>query len=280
MRNIVIWLLAVMAAAAVLVSCGNNVRNDADAVSITNFEIRQCIKSSDKNYKVVTSYDTIYLDIYTSIQWPEQLGEADISTLRDSLIFFAYGDTVSRTIDKAITKFMDDTSMMEDVEDIVPVDSMPDAGSGIPTYFNNVMVAVTEIDEEKVTYQVTQSSYLGGAHPYTTIRPFTYDLRTGRVLTVENIVNAQARDSIVPVIVDALARQLDVAPSRLDQAGIFTNQLTYAGMPYISNNILYFHYNPYEIAPYSAGMIDVAVYPYEMEEMLTPEALSLFDEGY
>ena len=90
----------------------------------------------------------------------------------------------------------------------------------------------------------------------------------------------EARDSIMPVIINALARQLDADPMNLDKAGIFTSQLTYPGQPYIANNTLYFHYNPYDIAPYSSGMIDVAVYPYEVSSMLKPEVSSLFDMGY
>ena len=65
----------------------------------------------------------------------------------------------------------------------------------------------------------------------------------------------------------------------LYRAGIFSSQLTYPGQPYINNNVLYFHYNPYDIAPYSSGMIDVAVYPYEVERFLAPGVINLFDVG-
>lgn len=268
-----------MAALAVASSCVNG-EKDSSRDRITNFEVKQAIKTADKNYKVVTDYGTVYLDIYTSIHWPEQLGNADLKVLQDSLLYFAYGDTVSKKVDNAIMAFIDDTSLIDGATEVTPVDSMPDAGDTMPAYFNNVTATVLDMDEEMVTYQVTSSSYLGGAHPYTNIRPFTYDMRSGTVLNIDNMFKPEARDSIVPVIVNALARQLDVTPANLDRAGIFSSQLTYAGAPYVMNNTLYFHYNPYEIAPYSSGMIDVVVYPYEVEGMLTPEARSLFDIGY
>ena len=147
-------------------------------------------------------------------------------------------------------------------------------------YFDNIKATVLELDEQMITYQITVSTYLGGAHPTTSIHPITFDLSDSRVLTLDNLLKAGARDSIMPIIASALARQLDVTPSRLHRAGIFVDQLTYPGTPYIYNNVLYFHYNPYEIAPYSSGMIDVAIYPYEVEHLITPEARSLFDIGY
>ena len=110
--------------------------------------------------------------------------------------------------------------------------------------------------------------------------PFTYDFEGGRVLTLDNILTPDGREEIMPVIVKALARQYDVPVEGLRRAGFFVSQITYPGDPYICNNILYFHYNPYEIAPYSSGMIDVAVYPYEIEQYLRPEVRRLFDMGH
>ncbi|WP_368506410.1 RsiV family protein [uncultured Duncaniella sp.] len=56
--------------------------------------------------------------------------------------------------------------------------------------------------------------------------------------------------------------------------------MTYPGIPYISGNTLYFHYDPYEIGPYAMGSVDVAVYPYEIERFLQPSVIRLFDQGF
>ncbi len=282
MRKSFYHLAAAVTALAMTCACGNGGRSEAgkQGSRITDFVVKQNIKTADKNYKLVTDYDTMYLDIYTSIHWPEQLGGANLKVLQDSLLYFAYGDSTVKSVDSAIMAFIDDTGIVDGVKEATPVDSMPDVGDGMQAYFNNVTASVIEMNEEMVTYQVTMSSYLGGAHPYTNIRPFTFDMRSGKVLSIDNMFKPEARDSIMPLITNALARQLDVAPDKLEKAGIFSNQLTYPGVPYMANNMLYFHYNPYEIAPYSSGMIDVAVYPYEVEGMLTPEVRSLFDVGY
>ncbi|MCM1137528.1 MAG: DUF3298 and DUF4163 domain-containing protein [Duncaniella sp.] len=247
---------------------------------ITNFDVREVVKSGEKIFKLITDYDTVYLDLYTSVHWPERFGSADLTQLKDSLVCFAYGDSAKLPIEGAMRKFLNDVSVIGDVKNSEPVDTIPDSYDRAQAYFGNVNASIMELDDEMVTYQVTTSTFLGGAHPMTGIRPFTYDLRTGQVLNVKNMFKPEYQDSIMPVIINALARQLDADPMNLDAAGIFSSQLTYPGKPYIANNMLYFHYNPYDIAPYSAGMIDVAVFPYEVAKMLKPEVRELFDTVY
>lgn len=272
---------------ALATACGGNGESkSAGEVEITQFAVNEVIMTADRNYRAVSALDTVYLDQYVSLLWPKTLGDADIATLRDSIMYFCFADTLSKTPDEAIQRFISDTSLLtgdgttEPLYTVTPVDSLPEGVDALGCYFNNVTGSVIELDEEMITYQVTSSTYLGGAHPMTVIRPFTYDFETGQVLDVDNMFRPECRDSIMPVIVNALARQLDVPVSGLDRAGIFSSQLTYPGQPYINNNTLYFHYNPYDIAPYSSGMIDVAVYPYEVDTFLRPEVRKLFDLGY
>ena len=243
MKSLVLLASGAILVAAVATGCGDAKKKSVGDVEVTSFPVREGILSADKNFRIVLDGDTSYLDQYASIHWPEAFGESN--------------GTVK----------------------LMPVDSLPAPSDGVRCYFNNVTASVIESDESMVTYQVTTSVYLGGAHPMTTVHPFTYDLAEGRVLDVGNMFTAQGRDSIMPVIINALARQLDVPVSGLDRAGIFSSQLTYPGQPYINNNVLYFHYNPYDIAPYSSGMIDVAVYPYEVERFLAPGVINLFDVG-
>ena len=281
MKKSFYYLAAAILSTTIACSCGGKgtAAGGKSDNAITNFAVKEVIKTADKNYRLVTDYDTVYMDLYTSIHWPEQLGDADLKVLQDSILYFAYGDTVSTSIDKAIYAYIDDTSIVDGIRESVVVDSIPQGDDRTMAYFGNVTVSLVDLDEYMVTYQVMNSTFLGGAHPMTAICPFTYDLRNGRVLNVDNMFKAEARDSVMPVVINALARQLDVDPMQLEKAGIFTSQLTYPGNPYIANNMLYFHYNPYDIAPYAAGMIDVAVYPYEVASMLKPDVLDLFYLG-
>lgn len=273
-------LLPLALIAVSLGSCSKG-GQDTDKLEIEEFQISQTIKTADRNYRFMIDDDTIYFDFYTSIQWPDKLGHSDVKPLQDSIVAFCYGDTTG-LLNSAISSFLSDTAVFKDmplVHDIERVDSIPESDR-MRSYFSNSTASVMEITEQFATYQVTLSSYLGGAHPYTAIFPFTYDLDSAKVLGIDDILTNAGVDSVMPVIRGALARQFEVPVEALDRAGIFTSQLNEPGRPYISGNVLYFHYNPYEIAPYSAGMIDVAVYPYEVERWLRPEAKRLLESNF
>lgn len=248
---------------------------------ITDFAVAQVFKSADKNYRVVYDTDTAYYDMNTTIQWPMAIGDADISVLRDSLLSLSYGPAArgADSPDKAIMAYLKDPSLLDSIfgtSSITPVDSVP-ADYKAPSWFNNVSTSVIEMNERMVTYQVVTSSYTGGAHPNSVVYPFTYDLKAGRVLTLDNMFKAGTRDSVVNVIVNAVARQYNVTPETLDKVMISRSLITYPGKPYIAQDCVMFHYNPYDIGPYAIGSVDVMVYPYEIEKFMTPELKSVLD---
>lgn len=271
------YFIATPLFALFLGSCNGGDRAADNADGITEFEINQRLLTGDKAYRVETgeAYGTVYLELSTSVQWPEKMGANDIKVLQDSIVRIAYADTSSTSIRECVKHFITNTSIIDEAANVSEVDSFP---SDSVAYFSSVTAAPIEINEDMVTYQIVNSMYLGGAHPMTATIPFTYNFAQGKVIGIDDIfVPDTPTDSIVGMITEALARQLNVAPERLDQAGIFTNQLTYPGRPYIVNNTLYFHYDPYEISPYAMGPIDVAIYPSEVDNIIRPEIKALFD---
>ena len=97
MKKSFYYLAAAILSTTIACSCGGKgtAAGGKSDNAITNFAVKEVIKTADKNYRLVTDYDTVYMDLYTSIHWPEQLGDADLKVLQDSILYFAYGDTVS-----------------------------------------------------------------------------------------------------------------------------------------------------------------------------------------
>lgn len=272
------YLLGLPLVALLAASCGQRSSSPESIDGIDEFEICQKLMSGQKDYKVETDYGTVYLELMTSIQWPEKMGSANLSVLQDSIKRIAFRDRTSDGIREVLKNFIANTSIVDGATYVEPVDSLP---ADSMTYFYSVTADITDLTEDLVTYQVIASSFLGGAHPMTATRPFTYNLNEGVVLTNDNIyLPGVTNDSIMPVIKEALARQLSVPVRSLDRTGIFVSQFTYPGRPYIVNNTLYFHYDPYEIGPYALGNIDVAVHPYSIDHFLKPEVRKLFDQEF
>lgn len=276
-------LLTAIAAICILSLAGCRPRTSGvSAPEVSEFTVNQSLKSSARTYLVVSDGDSAYLDISTSMHWPERLGDADLGPLRDSLLRFAYADTTG-DVNAAIVAFVTNTAPFGSADEgvtVTPLDSTPADRDRFRQMYSTVNASVTELSEQLISYDVEASSYLGGAHPFSANRPFTYDLLTGRVLTLDNMFLPGSTDALTAIVTSALARQMGIRESQLDRYGIFTSQLTYPGAPWIDGGAIVFHYNTYEIASYASGPIDVTVYPYEVDSLLTPEVRSLFEEMY
>lgn len=279
MKKLLIIPVVVGGLATAAISCspfgGSKAPNALDE-NISEFEISQKLIKGERDYKLDTDFGTVYLELSSSVLWPEKLGMNDIKVLQDSLLAIAFNYPEATSVREALEHFLTDTESMPEADAIARVDSVP---SDSLTYFNNLDVSVIELEESFITYSVESSVYMGGAHPISSIYPFTYDLTQGKILTFENIFKPDVKpETILPFIKQSIAYDNNVRVNNLEQAGLFSSDFTDIGLPYIKDDALYFHYNPYLIAPYSSGMIDVAVYPYDIKDYLRPEVMALFDE--
>lgn len=268
--------LAAVALPALLASCSQDRTKAASEEGISEFAVDQTIKSAEKNYLAVFGEDSAYYQKSTVIHWPDRIGQADLTALRDTLMSYCYG-VKTGDLNPAIKAYLADTLSVAGLNP-TPIDSVPDDAAEGRVWYDYTSANVLEINSDYATYEVTQSSYLGGAHPMTVTRPFTYDLAGGRVLAADDLFVPGSTDALLTVIRETLAQQYNIRPSQLAMAGI--NVEDNIGTPYLMGGAVVFHYNPYEIAPYSLGSIDATVYPWALEGLLTPEAKTLLDRQF
>jgi len=111
------------------------------------------------------------------------------------------------------------------------------------------------------------TSYSGSSHPDSHYSAANYDLVTGDVLTLSDIL---AQDVTAKILTDAA---LEVLNTQKDEYRLyigfesvvkerFTKKFSTDQSWYFSNNGLCFYFPPYEIAPYTSGVV-VAEIPYE-----------------
>ncbi|MCK8492751.1 DUF3298 and DUF4163 domain-containing protein [Spirosoma sp. RP8] len=114
-----------------------------------------------------------------------------------------------------------------------------------------------------ITVKVETYAYTGGAHPNSNLAFYTFDRETGRTLALNDLVSDTT--ALLGVVEKAFRKQQDLLPQyNLEERGYFLRD----GQFFLPANIavgrggLIFYYNPYEIAAYAVGPIEVTV-PYE-----------------
>lgn len=252
---------------------------DADIDSVVyEFDLDEKLYTASANYMFVDEADSQpgYLTVSTSVQWPEELGKYKIDALHDTIISLAFGVEAPREIRKAVAKSVTDVAAFGLPGKVSPVTSVPDS-AGMFAYYSNRMVQLVECTQQTVTYSVSLSEYMGGAHPNSNTTFFTFILESGKILSPEILFTGDWKKAVEPVLMQSIASLLGMSVEETKGA-LLASPFDVSPDIYISNGIIIFHYNPYEILPYSAGAIDAPVSPYEVSAVLTPEAHKLLME--
>ena len=113
-----------------------------------------------------------------------------------------------------------------------------------------------------MSYQVLTSCYLGGAHGSHVVQYFNFERKSGKLLTIQDIVPPAKETLMLKAMQDRLCKDYEVKDiaELQEQTGI-----TMLGDLYLTNNFLLqgdsilFLFNQYDIAPYAAGLISVTL---------------------
>ena len=133
-------------------------------------------------------------------------------------------------------------------------------------YFYQTLYSPTRIDRGVLSLFGIQHSYSGGIHGNMNCIAANYDLTTGDVLTLGSIMHMDAdKDAFIQIISNKLAEKQEEYQLYDDfQDGVLTrlnvDENLYEDF-YFTPSGLCFFFSPYEIAPYSSGIITVEI-PY------------------
>lgn len=148
------------------------------------------------------------------------------------------------------------------------------AEADMPEWYNQTYSLVTFVEEGHggvVNVSANWFIDMGGAHPNQFSRWMNFDFETGKLLTLEEVFDASAKEDIERMLLDKLIRRVsNEYPDESLKSLEDLQQKGYLQMTnmYIPNNFLLskrgvlFLFNRYDIAPYSEGEIVLEV-PYE-----------------
>lgn len=205
------------------------------------------------------------------ILMPEVLYGFDVKPLRDTIMSLAF-DTICSNPAQAMTEYFTAAANELGYTAVeMPIDSVCD-DVDIDGYFV-VKGYISNLTDRMLTYRIDRQNYYpGAAHGMQNVRYVTYDLLKGGILTLSDIFTHDGIERL-PSLISRRAAKLVAQLGPTD-----ITSLPVQGDFYISiDDQIVFVYQPYEVASYAQGIIQVPFYPYELSEYLTPEALAFFD---
>ncbi len=131
-------------------------------------------------------------------------------------------------------------------------------------YVCSILYTPSRLDASVFSLYGAFSTYSGAPHPETAYSSITYDMLTGNVLSLQNILTPEATaDTLVSLIVTELKQAGDsqLYTSYQNTVASRFENLEDSGW-YLSNKGLCIYFSPYEIASYASGKIVVEL-PYE-----------------
>ena len=184
---------------------------------------------------------------------PKSLGEGGIRNLRDSLMRMA---RVSFDGDRNPVPMIGQDSVR--LSNLQPSEVSP-------LSFIESEMSASLVSPRVVTFECARSGYFyGAAHGNKSVGYVNYYLPEGKILSLDDLMNPGYRNKLLRLIRAALQESevdLLVNPSGVNVASQFV----------ITTEGLTFSYDPYEIAPYSEGVVTVDI---PLESLLEEGLLS------
>lgn len=254
-----------MAFSGALTSCSNT----SDKATLKFDEYNGSAAYSLLNTASLLGQDTdaVYADS-VSLVLPLKLGACDVKALRDTITAYALNQT-GKPIAASVDTWLDATASDLGYKTERTKKVNPYTADG----FTVVSGFIANMTPEMLVYCVRNESYMvRAAHGMTTRRYINYLMRDGgKVLSLDDLFTAEG----LAALPSRIAEQAQAMSDMIGQTSI--DALPENKNYYISSESeIVFSYQPYEVASFAQGTIDIPFYPYELVDYMTPQAITLF----
>lgn len=164
--------------------------------------------------------------------------------------------------DRVIVDFLNRTDLLTATgeELLLQAESAYKSGTDFTPYLSQITFTPARIDQNVLSLFGEYVQYKGATHPEVTTLSTTYDLTTGRALSLFDLIATGTENQLLQAVLDALQTQRE---SLYEGYKSTVEEL----LPdkenwYLSDAGLVFCFSPYEIAPYSAGVVTATI-PYK-----------------
>jgi hypothetical protein len=120
--------------------------------------------------------------------------------------------------------------------------------------------------------QHINESYVGGAHPNAEVLYLLFDASTGRELVLADLLKAGSEAALTERIKAGIRRAQNVGEQAdLNQLGFWEKDIRPQNL-FVEKTGIGFHYNAYQIAPYSMGPTTITIPWNDIREWIRPES--------
>ena len=285
MKRHLLLALAVMAMIAMCSCIGNsnslNSSNDPQASTDSTL----CQFNNIKVNKMFSCYDeerdTLYFDNTIIALWPQVINGKPCTELQQALLRAMTDSAELNTLDKVVDFLLNPSNYSEYENDkLIPVKAVKSDYGKLSS--SEVRINMESMTDRLLTYHLGTYSYMaGGAHGTYGHNYVTYDLKTEKAVTLNDII---ADTTLLrTVTLASIKREYDYGTDDLFLPD--NGLLPLPGDFYFRDNVLHVVYQVYEIASYAQGLIEAPIYPYllkpeEKQRLFTPYGHELTENYY
>lgn len=261
MKRLFAAIICTIALLVTWVSCNSNVTTAPEAVVFDSLFI-DSICPLFRNYEQPACHITIRLDKPSS-EHPASLVasmERALTTVpRDGSLVEASEGTLAGLAKAYVREFIFQY-LLDGKEAIDSSEGNEREASSWMNYEENVEGRVLYNANGLVGYQFNIYSYAGGAHGNNSVRNCVYDCRKGRLITLADLFAPESLMQAGEMLRNRLVKDYDCATMEelIEKCDFFSlTEIEPTENFMIDDNGLCWSYDPYEIAPYVMGTIEV-----------------------
>lgn len=242
MKNLFLISLVLLMA-----SCSSNTGSNLFETITYNTQI------NDEKLKLIYNFDA-------EIQLPNKNHSSEFATLHNNIISTMLGSEFATFADKKALKVYADSSYNEykKIYDEIYENSPIEITDSIH-FATDIQGSILYSDSTILSYQRTLYTYAGGAHGMHTKTNYVFDLKTGNQLSEEEVFGKDFERKIQKQLVEKanILRQQNLLPE--DDMYYSISNITPNGNFALTDSSIIYTFNPYEIAPYCFGIIDIEI---------------------
>jgi hypothetical protein len=267
-------LFTIVLAGILLLSC----RTDRKA--ITENDIQFDSITVDKTYHMLNQPDNPECSLQIKFVYPVKFGNKDVlSQIRKHFIASYFGDmyeklTPEQAIDEYVNIYLEDYKSLEDDFKEEQEKSKNAIAAFWFSYYETSSNEITFNKANLLCYTISFENYTGGAHGANTHTNVVLNLKTGEILTEEDIFIEDFQDALALMLVDKIAKQNEVENAReLESIGFFSaDEIFPNGNFLVDDEGITYYFNEYEIAAYVVGTTRVKLLYSDIKALLKKDS--------